>query len=309
MRFVRCLAVLLILIIFCQPASADAIGVGERPVEFCARIKNLDAHPDKVFVIFRMEYDSKELSERYSLPEAGYSVVKENECIQFGPKSEDNKIYWIEKEKFSEDRLVPMVQWYFQRGQGWVYPKTYVNDTEGQRKYISENYRPLGLIQRWLNVRDYNPTKRIVYEYTIEEKDGNLTLKLVEYNEGVDWQAVVFYLLVFTVFTWLVESFFTASFFLRGDPDNVFKKVFLINVVSCPIAYVLMNLFPNAVLVEAVIILLEIPLYRRLFSLGLGKSALISLSANIVSFLMGLPLGGSIGTHIFDRLSDSNIPL
>ena len=73
-------------------AWADIIPAGQRGVNYCCRIDNIDQYPNYVFIAY------------CRFPSPGYSIIKPGECIRFYHLCQPS-IYAIAKAKFSEDSI------------------------------------------------------------------------------------------------------------------------------------------------------------------------------------------------------------
>lgn len=93
----------------------------------------------------------------------------------------------------------------------------------------------------------------------------------------------IFLALTFTIFL----EFFMYVFFIRKNFLKLFLYSILINSFTNPFANLAYSFEINIFLIEIEVFVVEIFLIKHLFELNYKKSILISLFANLVSFLFG----------------------
>jgi hypothetical protein len=97
------------------------------------------------------------------------------------------------------------------------------------------------------------------------------------------------YSLLFSWFITLVVEFFIIWLFIREEPVKLLLYSVLINSLTLPLAtYSYLYLFPNLILIETVVFLVETVLLKELLDLDYRRAMFISLVANTASFLVGL---------------------
>ena len=100
------------------------------------------------------------------------------------------------------------------------------------------------------------------------------------------------YLIVLAL-TILIE-FFVFAIFIRKDYEKLFLYSVLINSFTNPLAN-LFSSYVNVALVEFFVVIIEIFLIKYLLEVKYWKAILISLVANLVSFIIGYFLLISFG--------------
>ncbi|MFH1125835.1 MAG: hypothetical protein V1703_01805 [Candidatus Altiarchaeota archaeon] len=287
MKIVPLFLAFCVLSLLASCSSADGIGEGQKPIDFCARISNTNDFPEYVFVVFK-DY----LARRHEvvLPTRGYIIINDSDCIPFGYKGWDGGVYAIPKSSFNEEDLKPLAEYLSNWTENPSYNSDHTLEYVKKLQYvpvINDPYNRTYMAQRAINsVND--PTVKITYEYTITTKDDKLVLEMKQIDK-IGW----LYLFLMILFIAFVECIFVTnmSSWYCEKVKRVFPRIFLINMISYPIgAYIILNISDSILLVEAVIILLEWALIAVLFKTSIGRSLAISLLINIASWFIGFAL-------------------
>jgi hypothetical protein len=93
---IRSFFVLSLLLLLPQPVLADIIVPGQTDVDYCAQISNANQFPEYLFIAY---------IKGPIPPDKGYQILESGECIEFGYKSNDARLYAIEREKFDESAI------------------------------------------------------------------------------------------------------------------------------------------------------------------------------------------------------------
>lgn len=95
-------------------------------------------------------------------------------------------------------------------------------------------------------------------------------------------------LLFYWIITVIIE-FLVLCLFIKKEPSKLFLVSILINSVTLPLAtFIYLFFYPNFVLIEVAVFLVEIFLVRLLLEVEYKESFLISLAANLATALFGL---------------------
>ena len=86
----------------------------------------------------------------------------------------------------------------------------------------------------------------------------------------------------------IISEFLVVWAFIQKDAGRILLYDFLINLFTWPIAVYLYWFGVNVYIVEVGVVLAESILLMKLFELKYRKSLLISISANTLSFVLGL---------------------
>ena len=252
------LLAILIVLAFIPLASADIIVPGMHSVNVNNQITNANDFPDYVFISYGMTMCPPKIVENGKIASDYYKLCSLS-------------VYAINKADFNESYFRSLGE----KGSNALDYVSSLPSKEVIREVITET-----------SLKISDPRTEILNYYSIDinaakDKPDNTSAK-------IDYWGFLFILIPFALVL-LIEGLIVFAFL--NKKENIGKiclYVFLINLVSWPIANYVLSDYIGFLLTEAIVILAESAAIMLLFKLKYPKSLLISLAANAVSAIIGL---------------------